>query len=504
MVLCELAQNNIESGDTMNITVTIEINNSTFESFEKLEEYAQIKSNELGQAIIRSCLETKDMQLMAERDNKRYRCKGLRKTCIKTRCGTVEYSRRVYQDEFAQAGEPKSVYLLDENMGVAKVGNVSPGLCKLVASSVCESTYRAASRQVSELTGQSISAQGAWNIVQQLGQRQKERTERNAALAKKSQGTGTIETKLLYEENDGIWLHLQGKAREEYGRSKEMKVGIAYDGVLWKEDRNGGKRRILNNKIAYSCFDRAKEFRANKEGLVASTFNVDAIELRVINGDGASWIQKQKGINTISVLDAYHRNKKIRECVKDPEKAKLISEVLHEKSTDELLEYLDAAITTVVDDEEREGLQALYDYYSENKDSMKGYYDRGIEIPPTREPGVLHHARLGSMESNIFTLVGNRMKGRRFNWSIQGANNLSSLLCAYHTTGMEGLFAEMPKDPEIIPEWTDDGKPLSAKDSTERVGKGYEYPGAVSTQESPYWLKDIARIGDIDNLKLRF
>lgn len=488
----------------MNITVTIEINNSTFESFEKLEEYAQIKSNELGQAIMRSCLETKDMQLMAERDTKRYRCKGLRKTCIKTRCGTVEYSRRIYQDAFAQADEPRNVYLLDESMGIEKIGNVSPGLCKLAASSVCESSYRAAARQVTELSGQPISAQGIWNIVQELGQRQKKRIEKNAVLAKESQGIGTIETKLLYEENDGIWLHLQGKAREKFGKSKEMKVGIAYDGVLCTENKRGHKRRMLNNKIAYSCFDQVKEFRNNKEGLVASTFNVDTIELRVINGDGASWIQKQKGTNTISVLDAYHRNKKIRECVKDPEKAKLISSVLYEKNTDELLEYIEAAITTVVDDEEREGLQELYDYYSENRESLQGYYDRGIEIPPTREPGVLHHARLGSMESNIFTLVGNRMKGRRFNWSIEGANNLSSLLCAYHTTGMEGLFAEMPKDPLIVPEWIDDGAPLSAKEITGSIGKGYEYPGAVSTQESPYWLKDIARIGSVDSLRLKF
>ena len=488
----------------MNITVTIEINNSTFESFEKLEEYAQIKSNELGQEIMRSCLEIKDKQLMAERDIQRYRCKGLRKTCIKTRCGTVEYSRRVYQDNFARPGESKSVYLLDESMGVEKVGNVSPGLCKLVASSVCESTYRAAARQVSELSGQPLSAQGAWNVVQELGRRQRKRTERNALLAKEAQGSGEIETPLLYEENDGVWLHLQGESGKQHGKSKEMKVGIAYDGVLWAENKKGDKRRILNNKIAYSCFEHAKEFRANKEGLVAGTFNVDSIELRVINGDGASWIQKQKGVDAITVLDKYHRNKKISECIKDPDKAKLMSEALHEKTTDELLEYIEAAITTVLDEDEREGLQNLYNYYSENKDSMKGYYDRGIEIPPTREPGVLHHARLGSMESNIFTLIGNRMKGRRFNWSIEGANNLSSLLCAYHTTGMEILFAEIPKEPESVTEWIDTGKPLSAKDSPQFAGKGYEYPAAVSTQGSPYWLKDIAKTGGFDSLRLKF
>lgn len=488
----------------MNITVTIEIDNSICETFEKLEERAHRIGLEVGQVLIAKSLKIRDELLMAERDEKRYRNKGLRSTCIKTKCGTVEYSRRVYQDTYAKTGEPRSVYLLDESMGIAKVGNVSPGLCKQVAASVCESTYRAAARQVSELSGQSISAQGTWNIVQELGRRQQERTERNALLAKEDQGTGEIETPLLYEENDGVWLHLQGESRKRHGKSKEMKVGIAYDGVLWIENKRGYRRRILNNKIAYSSFEQAKAFRKNKEGLVASTFNVDAIELRVINGDGASWIQKQKGAKTITVLDKYHRNKRIRECIKDPAKAKLMSKALYENTTEELLEYIEAAITTVLDEDEREGLQDLYNYYSENSESLQGYYDRGIEIPPTREPGVLHHARLGSMESNIFTLIGNRMKGRRFNWSIDGANNLSNLLCAYHTTGMEGLFAEMPKDPEPVEEWIDTGKPLSAESSSQSAGKGYEYPAAVSTQGSPYWLKDIARIGGLDSLRLSF
>ena len=485
----------------MNISVTVEINKTKYETFEELEEYAWHLGQQFGQAIVRGCLEIRDEQVAAERDTKRYRDKGLRKTSIKTKCGTVEYKRRIYVDAYAAADEKKTVYLLDEDMGIETIGDCSPGLCKAVASCVCESTYRATARQVSELTGQSISAQGAWNIVQELGRREQKRTERNAKLAKESQGAGRIETELLYEENDGIWLHLQGKSREKYGRSREMKVGIAYDGVIWKISKKGEKRRILNNKIAHAEFEEIKEFREHKEGMIASRFKVDKIKLRVINGDGAGWIQKQKGKETITVLDKFHRNKKIKECVKDPEKAERIAEVLYEGDADILLEYIDAAIESVEDEGEKAGLQELHDYYEENKESLSGYYDRGIDVPPTREPGVLHHARLGSMESNVFTLIGNRMKARRFNWSIKGANNLSSLLCAYHTTGMEGLFAELPAEPKPAEEWVDDGKPLAAKDNSKSVGKGYDYPAGVSTQGSPYWLKDIAKISGIDGLR---
>lgn len=486
----------------MIVTVKIDIDNRKLESFADLEEFGTRTGQQLGQAIIRAGLEMKDHQLMAIRDTKRYRDKGTRKTCIKTKCGTVEYSRRVYVDRCAKADEKKTVYLLDEIMGIARIGNYSEGYCRLAASSICESSYRGASRQLTELTGQEISTQGVWNIIQKLGESEQERAEKNAKLAKASQGEGEIKTKLLYEENDGIFLKLQGKARARYGRSKEMKVGIAYDGVLWKVGKTGKKRRILNNKIAYAGFKNAKEFRKNKEGLIASRFDTRGIKLRVLNGDGANWIQKEKKKKTIKVLDEFHRNKRIRECIKDPRKAKLIREALYEMETDEFLEYLQIAKDTVVDDNEKSGIQELYDYYEKNRASMAGYYDRGIEIPETREPGVLHHARLGSMESNIFTLIGNRMKGRRMNWSIKGANNLASILCAYHTTGMESLFAEMPKDPEEIEEWIDDIDPLKAWENPLEIGSGYEYPAAVNTQSSAYWLRDIAKIGGIEELKL--
>jgi hypothetical protein len=55
--------------------------------------------------------------------------------------------------------------------------------------------------------------------------------EQASKLAASHKGTGTLETKLLFEEEDGIHLKLQGKSRQEYGVSHEMKLGIAYSGA---------------------------------------------------------------------------------------------------------------------------------------------------------------------------------------------------------------------------------------------------------------------------------
>ena len=106
---------------------------------------------------------------------------------------------------------------------------------------------------------------------------------------------------------------------------------------------------------------------------------------------------------------------------------------------------------------------------------MLGYYDRGVEIPETSDPGVIHHARLGSMESNVFTLIGDRMKGGRRNWSISGGNNLALLLVLFHTVGLKTIFDAPVPLPDQEPEWVDEGRPLLHWENPQRVGHGYEY-----------------------------
>ena len=213
----------------MTITVPVEIDNTEFRNFAELEQGVYHAAMIFGRGLIQHVLETRDLQLHSERDATRYRNKGLRKTCIKTIMGEVEVNRRVYQDLEQQVPESeqfKSVYLLDEELGINKIGNISEGVCQLLGKAICESSYRATARQISEQTGQTISAQGAWNVVQALGEKQISQTERNAELEAAHAGKGTVATKILYEENDGIWLKLQGQSRAEEGTSKEMKVGI--------------------------------------------------------------------------------------------------------------------------------------------------------------------------------------------------------------------------------------------------------------------------------------
>ena len=210
----------------MTITVNLDFGKREFENFEDCLRTIRRTVLQVGCEITAKVLEAMDEQLLDSRDVSRFRCKGFQQTCIKTMMGAVAFKRRVYLDNAAVEGS-HCVHLLDEALKLNQIGLVTEDVCKLAATAACETSYRAAAKGVTEATGLSMSAQGVWNIVQQLGETQKERIERHAELAQHGQGVGALETKLLYEENDGIWLKLQGKDRERYGKDKEMKVGIA-------------------------------------------------------------------------------------------------------------------------------------------------------------------------------------------------------------------------------------------------------------------------------------
>ena len=433
-----------------------------------------------GRSAMAGHLEELDDALAETRDKKRYRDKGRRRTVLKTMLGEVEFSRRVYVTE-DDAGMKEHIYLLDEALGIDTPGQISPMLSEMVATAACESTYRESARQVSELTGQTISHQTAWAITQETGGRVRAREERLAAQARQDKGTGKLESKILYEEADGIWLKLQGKDRKAYGSSKEMKAAIAYSGV-----RQDGERRRLADKVACAGFEGVEDFIRHKEGVIASVYRVDEIDLRILNGDGANWISAHKDEVAIYQLDPFHRNRAIREYVNDPELQDLMIDLLYAKDIDKLLAVIEASVNSTIEPDEQEKRQRLLDYFSNNKEGLIPYYRRGEKIPPVNEG--LAPARCGSMESNIFTLIGNRMKGRRACWSVSGADNLAALLCLKHTGRLPAVLKSLgPIEPV-------DADPIavgfSAHKVPDRVGKGYNGFKHAAIPEMP-WAKKI-------------
>lgn len=171
----------------MSITYNIEICNEKIEDFSVFIEEIFKAVLECGKKIVKDRLEDLDEELMHERDSKRYRNKGSRKTAVKTKLGTVEYSRRIYFDTVTE----KHVFLLDKVVKPQAVGLCDDVICRNIEEMICNQSYRETAHSLSENTGLDITHQAVWDIVQKMGQKQIKAV--NEAVS-----TGSIETKILY------------------------------------------------------------------------------------------------------------------------------------------------------------------------------------------------------------------------------------------------------------------------------------------------------------------
>ena len=460
-------------------------------NFNRLEKEIFEECHKLGCETLKKILQGYDGELMKARDKKKYRHKGHHKSVIKTVMGEVEYSRAVYEVK-NEDGTKSFVYLLDKIMEIKGSGFMSGLLSGQIAEAVCAGTYRRAAQSISEMTGQRISHQAAWNVTQSLGAEVEKQEERLAALAANNEGSGQLETKILFEEKDGIWLHLQGSDRKKHGGSHEMKVAIAYDGA----EAVGKKRYRLTNKVAAANFESAGKFHKRKEGIIANVYNIDEIETRIINGDGASWI-KQHGVDETAhfQLDTFHRNKAIVKAAPDANARKTMFKLLYDKKIDDLLMYIDALANSLEDEEQAGKLRTLHTYFTNNREGLISYKRRGLDLP--EPPADKEYRGMGAMESNIFTIIGNRMKGGRACWSIDGGNNLARLLTLKHTGKLHPVLNEAAN--WTLPERYIQEVTMTSSKAPKHDGKGYE-PSRVGTFPATPDFKFLRDFGKLDSV----
>ena len=389
--------------------------------FSKLERKVFEFMCELARNITVSILEQLDERLMNERDKKRYRMKDKNITTIKTIYGNVEYARRYYFDN--EKGE--YIYLLDEEMKMNRVGLFSENMANLIIKECINEPYNKAAASVSAATGNNISSVGAWKLVQEVGRNIEADENLNIQDMERGINKGAKQTSILFQETDGVYLKMQGKDRTK-AKNQELKLATIYEG--WTE----GERHGLINKKVIASFEDGTAFMKRRLAFVKNIYNYDKIQYKIVNGDGASWIEPLEIENiTYKQLDPFHILKKITGVIRDKKIKKMILERFKNKDVEKMLDVIITYADSIDNDrqanKEAESARELYTYLFNNKNGIIKYKDE-INLPEASE-GV-EYRNMGVQENQNCTLLTMRMKHRRMTWSVAGANNLAKVICA--------------------------------------------------------------------------
>lgn len=448
----------------MNILTEKEIN------IKSLEKYFYDYACKLAAEAFKNCLQELDVELMKSRDKELLRHKGYRKTCIKTLMGEVEYSRAVYQ-VMNSSSEKKFVYLLDEYVGFENIGFISANLVERIADNICETSYGQTAKNISSLTGQTISHQGVWNVVQKLGTQIEAKENRYIELNKEHKLHGEREIAILFEEADGVFVKKQKRYRHNGNNAFELKIAIAHEG--WRE--TAPNRSELANKTVVCDIASGTEFNKRKEAVLSSKYNTDEINMRIFNSDGGGWIKKLHDYNDEAYfqLDPFHLQKAIRSSDVGGDYLKQASTMLRENKIDELFEYLDAVANSLESKNAEERVRRLIGYLRYNRNGLIPYLKRGLNLP--KLPEGLVYKGMGNGEHNMFLVVAKRMKHRGASFSPQGGLKLCKLLCHKVSNTLTKTIESLTTFaiPERLQKPTT--KPLlSASKAPKKDGKGYE------------------------------
>lgn len=333
-----------------NIVANNEIN------FNELEKKIYKFVCNLGCNLIKEIIEKYDEKLRETRDKKKFRNRGLRVDTVKTVMGVIEYKRTIY--EYNGTEETKYIYLLDEKLKLYKFGKISSNLVDKILNMVVETnSYRDAATQLMQcFPNLSISHETVRDIIIKSGIKIIEKENEEIKLYEENKlEAGKKEIPALFEEADGLWINLQGKDRrdqiekykekcEKEGKEykeptsvkSELKLHVSYEG--WKKDDN---RHELVNKQYITGFMSPSDIKKLRNAQIYQNYAVDKIELRVLNGDGANWINQLATKNTITQKDNFHIQQEIMRDIQEESYRRQLERLIAESRYDEIPVYLE-------------------------------------------------------------------------------------------------------------------------------------------------------------------
>lgn len=441
----------------------VEKQNTTFYELEKTI-YKLVC--ELGCNIIKGILEKQDKELMNNRNKKELRHKGYKNNTIKTVMGEVEYKRAIYKN-----GD-NYIYLLDNEFNIETFGKISTNLAEIMLKTVVNTvSYRKGASEIKNTTNEIISHQALNELVWKVGKVIEEKEEEEIKLYKEEKLVkGTKQINALFEEADGIWFNLQGEdrkqAKEKYKKEcekknkiydenhrlkTELKLHVMYEG--WAKNNN---RYSLVNKSYIAGMMSSDKLKKLRNARVFQKYDEKNIKLRASNGDGARWINNLATKDTIRQKDSFHIQQEIIRDIKEEKYREELIKIIEEKRYEEVQEYIEnLKFECGGEEKEVKKLKKLQSYL---KNGLPRYQDilkeKGQEMP--EPPKGIEYRDMGTMESQIFSVLKVRLCSGRKAFLKEGASYLSKVCAEYYETNgeieLEKIEDEIPID-NSVDEW---------------------------------------------------
>jgi len=439
-------------------------------SFKQLEQEIYRLVCGAGVEVTRKILSQKDEEIFQGIDKEKYKSEGFRSSSIKTVYGPVPYSRRVYRTKL-EDGKKAFVYPLDEYLGMEKIGLISENLAEKIADLATEAPYRETANTITSTTGCYVSAQGAWGVIQRIGERIDEEERHSVDQMNSGRDEGKKATQVLFEEMDGVWIRRQGEHHEKKPM-QEVKVATTYEG--WDEEREKENRSTLVGKHTIAGIEESKLFHEKMEADIRKRYDADEIGQRIVNGDGGSWIGEPNDPEAIIQLDPFHVHKEIRGLISDKEAVSEIERLLSGKDIDGMLSYIETYADSVASNDETDkktkNALKLLKYLRNNKDALIPWQERGLSIPEA--PEGLTYKAMGVQENQNCTVITLRMKHRRMRWSESGGNNMAKSLARKENRELHETISKYSETLLFKNEIIEVIEILSAAKAPKKDGKG--------------------------------
>jgi hypothetical protein len=354
---------------------------------------------------------------------------GRERRQITTCLGTVQFRRRVYQDETGKRRK-----LLDEIIGLEKHSRYSLSVLQKGCYLASELAYREAADVLGWLIGDHISHSAIGRMVRQVGEscQAEEDVQRERVF---EEGTdikpGGVPAKVLYGESDGVWISLQREAKQK----TEVRVGILYTG----KKMVGVGRKALENKVTVTkIVKNSQEWQETLLKTAYEHYDLSNTKQMMVGGDGNRWVRQSFdmiGLPSEFVLDRYHLYREARRAFGFTRQTeswiRQICEEGLETVMPEMLQALSQAPPKAA-----QKMRKFIQYLINNRD--------GLLDPDCRTHLKTKVSNLGAIEGNVDKLVVRRLKGRGRSWSMEGAQAMLAV-CRHKTILKQNAFKPFQK-----------------------------------------------------------